>query len=1353
MNLTTGTHRRRITGAALAVAVGLALWSSGAWATIVYLPDRATQNTAGGWDLPLQGFCPANPAATTRPLCVAQRYPQFTASAQCTAAAGSWATGLCVDQTNTTQATCVAQPDHVWNPGVCAFPAATTSAACGTAGGTWTDKSYCSDPTKTTAGTCTSPFTWTVAGVCTVPAGVDASSCTAAAPTATWTAGVCALALTDDDRNNVVCTQQGGTWVTYTSPAGTCTGSWVARDRNVFTPALITSNGPGDGCLRCHNSETQYNGPRVRDVENYLYHGHKNMARPVTVGTPWGGPPFSCTNPLYTDEESCEENNAQWNPTIYPSDDAGNAINWTNGQITVNSVNYNLKWIYGDWLSDFPRAIYDAPASATRTCSIPLAGACSNPAYVTQLSCTTAGGTWTSNSAQAGCQTNGGTWVLNAGSSYSCARCHTTGWTSDATVNTTKEPARTFGTSIVWDRNGDALNGQVNLAGGVAGDPNKSSSWDVWGITCNRCHAAVVDDSIGTCTITGLTQATCTAAPYSGSWSSATSICTVSSTPQATCNGWANSSFGAPYAAPAGWSTHNAGFTSPDAGSGYCSDYRFTALAQCNAAGAAWLTACSVAGVCSNPTFTTSGACVAGGGTWTAYTAAAACTGAGGTWYTSSCQASYPGPANTVINGYCSTNNPADNDQTTCTNNGGRWAAVTDVVRCEDLAEFGAANNIPVYASAKWYGSRLNRGQVITALCMGCHRQESSGVPYDNATNNPGSAATANPGMYLKVGPYHSTTAFVSHPHANQFLNSPHAKFTGTFNQVATAGLGTGYGSYFMADGEAANTGNGCTGCHSIHDSVVENTGPNAPVKECTECHAGPYAKDLAKINHLWGKGTPMENAGSDPASACEKCHMPGELHLFRINTDPSYSTFPAAAITGGQVVNANTAPDGTFTNAVWVDVDAACGQCHGGGSNYAKTTGSITLYATQAACTGAGGTWASNTCSLNTVVTVASSTGFAAGQKIRIADAGALSYDDPPTVSAGDFDSYIVSVLSPTTIKLNGAPTYSVSNKTVTQNATVLVDPAENRYAPYYNKADLAKVAKGMHDSSDLAYAVTFTTQITNLTVNTTASVDCGGCDTSGLTYDWTWGDTQSLLDQTVNTATHTYAAGGTYSITLDVRSGGLKVGSSTRSVTLTAPNAAPVAGANCSWNSNSWTYSVTDTSTDANGDLSQVIVNWGDGGVKSSVKPLGSMVTKTYALPGSYTISLTAYDALLQSSSYTCSPVLTPASFPLFGISGTVRGVGGTGTLANAVVILKKGGVTVKSTVSAADGTFAFASLKPASNYSITVVKPGYVFNNPAINNIGIGPDQSGLFADATSQSAAQQRSATSAARRGGR
>ncbi len=191
---------------------------------------------------------------------------------------------------------------------------------------------------------------------------------------------------------------------------------------------------------------TQYNGPRVRDTNFTLMQGHKNMARPVDKNfKPWGGPPFSCTGKATaTDEHACVAAGGTWDPTIYPADDTGNTINWTKNTITTTAGTFDLKWIYGDWLGPLPRAIYTGA-------------------------------------------------TLN-NMSYSCGRCHTTGWTSDAgtTPNASKHPELDF-PGITW--NGTGTTGQVKLGGGVAGDKNVMSSWDQWGITCSRCHFSAVDDS------------------------------------------------------------------------------------------------------------------------------------------------------------------------------------------------------------------------------------------------------------------------------------------------------------------------------------------------------------------------------------------------------------------------------------------------------------------------------------------------------------------------------------------------------------------------------------------------------------------------------------------------------------------------------------------------------------------------------------------------------------------------------------------------------------------------------------------------------------------------------------------
>ncbi len=1098
---------------------------------------------------------------------------------------------------------------------------------------------------------------WTTSGVCNDLVNTDQTSCEAQVDRK-WNSATstCAVVLKNDDRNNIECALHGATWVT----TGTCVGSWVMPARNdaAYGAGLLTGNGPGDQCLRCHNATTQYNGPRVRDVEDTLYMGHRNMARKVVAGQGWGGPPMECDNPLYLTEDACEANGGHWYPIdLYPSTDSGLVFDWVNGTINVGGIDRDLYWIYGDWLGPLPRAVYSAD---------PVAGT-----------------------------------PLKPGASYSCARCHTTGWTSDATLQANKEPEESFG-GITWDGVSDAVTGQVNLASGVNGDTNKMASWDLFGIQCTRCHSSAIDDTTGTGT-----------------------------PPQ--------------YSAPAGMSTHHNNLTVPDISSGTCTDVRFTRDTECLAAGGQWLTACDVnptTAVCTQA-ITTSAACVAPGA-WVAapgwcsnafysdQTNCTAngfawqdgwctrpdkdvntCTGGSGTsaltWRRNGSQASCQVGAGTWSFSKCSVEGVCNIDNTitskaACDLAGGQFAYATDIIRCVDIEEAVPSSG------AEWTGNNTNRGQIITSLCMNCHRQETQGQPYANTGSGVGSGSTSNPGTYVKVGQYHSTITFPSHPHGNMFLNSPHGQFTGTFDQIATAKFGTGYDSYFQFDGEAANTGNGCTGCHNPHRSTVAAVGGEEAFEPCQKCHTGPYAVDLNAINHLKGAGTPFDTElfGEGEAEPCITCHMPGGQHMFRINPDKNYSTFPSSVFSSSAVTNANTAAEGSFTNAVWVDVDAACGQCHGGGTAKASTTLTVAN---------------STDTTLGKTLTVASTTGFAVGQRITLAGAGSYSYDDQGSVSQGDFESYVTAVNSATTLTVVGAAPFSVA-----PGASLKQNPVEHG-APYYTKAQLAAVAKGMHGSSGTVYPVTFsiTPSGSGLTVTVDATVNCGSDPCPALTYDWEWGD--GSANGSADPDSHTYATAGAKTIKLTVNLMGKVAGSATRSITLTAIDQPPTAAATCTWDANLWKMSVLDASTDDNA-VTQVVVDFGDGSSKT-IAPAGSSINRTYTKPGTYTVTDRAIDSKLQSAVYTCPTQATPA---LFSISGTVKNKTGATNLSTATVQLYNGANIVKSTLTAANGTFTLGNLKPAS-YTLKVSKSGYTFANPAAT-IQVGPSSAGNTINATNK-----------------
>ncbi len=1061
-----------------------------------------------------------------------------------------------------------------------------------------------------------------------------------------WNAGAgkCAIVMSDDDRNGVVCALHGGTY-----EAG-CTGNWVMPNGNAYTPNLLTSaptaaGGAGDQCLRCHNTRTQYNGPRVRDTEDTMFMGHKNMSRKVTPGIPWGGPDFHCVGgPLATtatSEEACYDLGFtyNWVPLApYLGTDGGQDFNWTNGTVDIGTVAVpnprSLYWIYADWLAAYPRAVYHDVVNDNTP-----------PVLDTPKV------------------------------SYSCARCHTTGWSADATLKTNKEPHASFVAqapvgsnptttpSIVWDGLSDAVAGQVNLKPGA---PNTElmASWDVWGISCSRCHgSAVVDtgaaprsappsmsthhnnltaaDFPGACSLSSCGGTRCTVsncATSGGTWSYG--YCTDSriilAGGQTAATAKANCETGGAFATP------------PATGLGFgiwitpCSDNNFATAATC-VPPATWnlpTSSCSVPGVCnkgtcSNPLYTNYVNCTQNLGVWTPITTQAACTGTNA-----------------------------------------MWQAATDVISCDD-------------AGGHWTGSLGQRGQIITSLCMNCHRQEASGEPMDSA----------DPAGNLKVGPYHSTVTFLSHKHANQFLNSPHGKFTGSFAQIPTGKPFAEYNSYFMVEGEAGNTGNGCTGCHDVHTSTV--TGEKPFTEECTECHA----KDLSKILHSGGGGTPLEEMATDPMEPCVVCHMPDTDHLFRINVDPAYSTNPPGALTA--TTNANTSADGTFTKAVWVDLDKACGQCHGGGVANVETTGSI-----------AAG---------SKLLTVATGQGanFTVGQRVDVAGAGALYYDDDilHTKKNNEFESYVVSKAGDV-LTLAGVATKTVTNAAVAQN------PVKNS-AVYFTKAELAVKAAGIHNDGPTV-SFTFTLTPTNtLQLNVDASTTtCGGSLANCDVFIWDWDD---LLPDTTAygpTASHTYVAAGSYIVKLTVEQYGVGEGSATRTVRTYAVDVPPTAGGTaCASiiNPNTWVGTLVDNSTDPTG-VKQVVVKWGDGGANSiavdNTAPytlVGTVFTRTYLNPATVSIKQTAYDTLGQGNTRTCLPV----TLSTFNIDGNVRRLNNA-PVSNATVTIKKGATTVRTVYTNALGNYVVTGLKPAT-YNVTVTKAGLTFAQ--VYNPAVGPSASGL------------------------
>jgi len=276
------------------------------------------------------------------------------------------------------------------------------------------------------------------------------------------------------------------------------------------------------------------------------------------------------------------------------------------------------------------------------------------------------------------------------------------------------------------------------------------------------------------------------------------------------------------------------------------------------------------------------------------------------------------------------------------------------------------------YGSHPWDPITVTQPQneAATALCMECHRGETI-VP-GNPHGNPPTAGSITPtnGLVTSDHGYCSDLSgsayapcvsnpsnhwiykpYVNHEAGQAFLNGSHGRFTGTLIQNAqhssdlSITISGTYASQFSENLSDPSKNLGCTGCHDPHQSTVAGMNPPQPpiVKTCDKCHA--LSKTImSTINHPAGPGTPFPTGTqADIPGACVTCHMQAALgransHLFRINADGNYRTFP----TPDQLYNQNitalgAAPEfsemngASYANANWLDVDLACGQCHVG--------------------------------------------------------------------------------------------------------------------------------------------------------------------------------------------------------------------------------------------------------------------------------------------------------------------------------------------------------------------------------------------------------------------------------------
>jgi len=235
---------------------------------------------------------------------------------------------------------------------------------------------------------------------------------------------------------------------------------------------------------------------------------------------------------------------------------------------------------------------------------------------------------------------------------------------------------------------------------------------------------------------------------------------------------------------------------------------------------------------------------------------------------------------------------------------------------------------------------------------------------------------------------------------------------------------------------------------------------------------------------------------------------------------------------------------------------------------------------------------------------------------------------------------------------------------------------------------------------------------------------------------YSWTFGDGGT---STLQNPSHSYAAGGSYTVTLRVTDNqGAASATTSKTVTVTPPNQAPTA--NFTFSCSGLGCNFTSTSSDPDGTIASYSWTFGDGGTSTLQNP-----SHSYAAGGSYTATLRVTDNQGAASATTSktvtvtSPNQAPTANFTFSCSGlgcnftstssdpdgTVAsyswtfGDGGTSTLQNPSHSYAAGG-SYTATLRVTDNQGAASA---TTSKTVTVTAPNQA---PVVN---AGPDEHAL------------------------
>jgi len=218
-------------------------------------------------------------------------------------------------------------------------------------------------------------------------------------------------------------------------------------------------------------------------------------------------------------------------------------------------------------------------------------------------------------------------------------------------------------------------------------------------------------------------------------------------------------------------------------------------------------------------------------------------------------------------------------------------------------------------------------------------------------------------------------------------------------------------------------------------------------------------------------------------------------------------------------------------------------------------------------------------------------------------------------------------------------------------------------------NECDISHVIVNHNPGS--TPVANFGDTVSGLRVNfTNSSTDTGGTISS---YAWSFGDGST---STMASPSHTYAAAGTYTVSLKVTDNTGATNTKTAPVTVSNGGTAGNPVANFTDTVSGLTANFTNSSTDTSGTISSYAWNFGDGSTSTSASP-----SHTYAAAGTYAVSLKVTDNTGATNTKTGSVTVTASGSRTFSSSTPVT-IGDNGTGVSTINVSGISGDT-KSTI----------------------------------------------------------------------